>query len=222
VRAVPILLVLACQTAPAPGSEDLGTWHWVLDRGPPEQPDRTKQRRHMRQRRADLRDLERALLDGHLEEGKLFAFAIAHDARDSEALRAAATAVAESGSLEQASRLVPRVAVACSGCHASSPLTADASSPPIDEPTPVSRRMRHRWATERAREALISGRIGPWRDALDVFRMSAMDTPDRDTLRLQLLANRAIAADLDTNDDRARRYGEMLVTCVRCHSKARR
>jgi hypothetical protein len=82
--------------------------------------------------------------------------------------------------------------------------------------------MRHRWATERARDALISGRIGPWRDALDVFRLSAMDTSDRDTKQLHRLATRAlVAADDDTNDTRARRYGEMLVTCSRCHARAK-
>ncbi len=84
---------------------------------------------------------------------------------------------------------------------------------------------RHQWAADRLWEGVVGGANKPWRAGLDVLvatplpYSSLTDAPAL-AAQLQALAHTAIDEQIDLTDpvsERARMYGEMLVTCAGCH-----
>lgn len=84
---------------------------------------------------------------------------------------------------------------------------------------------RHLWATERLWEGIVGGSEESWQQGLDMLAASPLEAPQITgervgiARRLQKLADQARAKRrLDTPTERARVYGEILVTCASCHA----
>jgi len=142
-----------------------------------------------------------------------------------EAARASAAALAlsDAASLDEACRLAPRVAQACGDCHrraGTTPVRGPVPPPPPDDPTPRARMARHQWAADRLWEGLVWTSDRAWCAGLEVLAAAPLPSlPDVAGARLQRLARAALdAASRDTPADRASAYGELLVTCAGCHA----
>ena len=86
---------------------------------------------------------------------------------------------------------------------------------------------RHLWATDRLWEGIVGGADDAWRAGLDVLSttpLPASELPKEQSTfgrKLQRLAEQArLRQATDTAQDRARSYGEILVTCSGCHAAA--
>ena len=98
------------------------------------------------------------------------------------------------------------------------------SQPPPDQPTLEARMLRHRWATERLWEGIVGGSDDAYRAGLDVLAVTPLPFKQvseqaglaRQLQRAAEQARKTMAKD--DVDERARRYGEMLVTCAACHA----
>ncbi|HUJ61300.1 MAG TPA: hypothetical protein VLX92_22505 [Kofleriaceae bacterium] len=183
--------------------------------------------------------IEHLLVHGKLDEARDLARGIgmAPDeagltawAAQAATVRDRAMAVATATSIDEACRRAARLADACAHCHVDSNAVPEFREPPAlppDRPTLEARMARHLWAVERVREGVIGGVDEPWRAGLDVLAQaplpwSAADA-DRAALakRLHELADRSRQLGAtDTTDERARAYGEILVTCAACHAVA--
>ena len=207
-----VLLVAACTAASggdAPARLDLDRPSLV--------------RYHMHRHFSDLRDIERMLLAGRLDDARARAFLLTKtesdrglDVFDQQALavsRAAAALVA-APSIPDACRLEARVAEACAGCHVYVPKVLPLPALPR---APDPGMARHAWAADRLWEGIVLADTRRWRAGLDVFAATS-------TGRLQDLSRGAIEA-LETHQDtlttRATTYGELLVTCASCHARSR-
>lgn len=194
----------------------------------PANADRARLRFHMQRHFDDLRGVERLLIAGRLAEAKSLAFLLSRPAREVwsiDALRVSEAALALSGaaSLDEACRLEPRIAAACADCHrrtGTSPAFVRAPPPPPDDPEPRARMARHLWAADRLWEGLVGASDHAWRAGLEVLAAQPLSSlPDAAGPRLQRLAVAALAeVPRDTPADRARTYGELLVTCAACHA----
>jgi len=187
-----------------------------------------------------LRAIERLLIRGKLDEARDLARAIAEAPAEAELgpwaaeatiVRARASAVAAAPGLDEACRREARLAEACADCHVETHIQPELRSPPPlppDRDTIAARMARHRWAADRLWEGLVGGDDEPWHAGLAVLAAAPIHWPElgeRKALArsLQQLADQARQRSAtDSIADRARLYGEMLVTCTACHmAKAR-
>ncbi len=193
---------------------------------------------HMQRNFDDLRTVERLLIHGKLDDAKSLAFmltqraedpGIAPWAADADRVTNAATALAEAPGIDEALRREARVAAACAACHIHTRLAPIFATPPVtptDEANTASAMARHLWATDRLWEGMVGGSYKPWHDGLEVVAGTPLPiSPATDApalaAQLQALARRALVLQregAETLDERARLYGEMLVTCAACHA----
>ena len=191
---------------------------------------------HMRRHFDDLRAIERHLIAGRLDDARALAYLLARPSADpgvapwapeSRQVVDAALALAAAPSLDEACRREPRVSAACAGCHLrarATPVFDPPPPPPDDLPTPEARMARHLWATDWLWEAMVGGSEPAWRSGLAVLAATPLRFTRTDTSRLagrladlaESQGSRAI-----TLADRAAAYGELLVTCTRCHARQR-
>jgi hypothetical protein len=209
------------------------------ERQPPEPPRFEKPAMvafHMRQHFADLREVERLLIAGKVEDARSRGFLLTKSApdpgmarwqRDFEDVRDAASSLVVASGIDEALRREVRVAAACAACHIDAqklPVFAEPTSVAIDDGTQRARMARHQWAADRLWEGLVGAADRPWRMGLDVLATTTLPYSaftDAPLLahQLQAFAQHAIASQsTDTLEDRTRMYGEMLVTCAACHS----
>lgn len=194
-------------------------------------------RLHMHESFDLLRAIQKLLVRGRLEDARAFARAIAEApdepglgpwAAQAAQVRARAAELASARGLDDACRRIAQLADACGGCHVATTTTPEFRAPgriPTDQPTIEARMARHLWATDRLWEGLVGGDDDAWRTGLDVLAAAplreAAPTGPRAQLarRLQTLAGRArTQRQTDAARDRARVYGEILVTCTGCHT----
>ncbi|MEO8548624.1 MAG: hypothetical protein ABI678_01575 [Kofleriaceae bacterium] len=216
------------------------------DRDPVREPPRRPTpeaitRIHMRGRLGELRTAEHALVRGQLLEGKVAARAIATVSDEIELadwkrklgqVRQLANEVAEAHSVEVALQRLPAVAAACAECHVATggwPELAAAPRLPPDGDAAVPRMARHQWAVDRMWDGMIGGAEDSWRAGLEVLAATPPPYPvvrgDEVALgrELQRAATTALQHRyIDSLDDRARQYGELLVTCAACHDTHQR
>jgi cytochrome c553 len=183
------------------------------------------------------RAIERLLIRGKLDDARYFAQSLATEpdipglapwAKQVELVRERAAAVGTAPGVDEACRREARLAEACARCHLDASAQADFQPPreaPPDLQTVAARMARHRWAADRVREGMIGGSDDAWRAGLDVLAATPLSWPDpgsnrKDLARqLQHLADQArhpVGSDLA---ERARLYGEILVTCAACHAQ---
>jgi cytochrome c553 len=224
-----LLAAAGCQSAravPAPPPE----------RDPSERFERDMLVRfHMHQSYDLVRAIEKLLVRGNLDDARAFARAIAEApdepglgawARHAAVVRERAAALARATTVEDACRRQARLAEACAGCHADAGAAPEFRPPrgmPPDRPTIDARMARHLWATDRLWEGMVGGAADAWRAGLDVLAATPLPLPDpgREALgrRLQQLADQARrSSPTDSPAERARAYGELLVTCAGCHT----
>jgi len=192
---------------------------------------------HMRWQLDDLRNVERLLIAGKLEDAKTRAFLLtrpvpglgmAPGRRENGAVTEAARALVTAPSTAEACRREAQVAEACARCHRDTGelrvFAAPVMAPPSDA-TPAGRMARYQWAADRLWEGLVGPSDHRWRAGLDALVNTPLRSPPftdapRAASQLQALAQQAIASlGTDFPEDRARRYGEMLVACSACHSR---
>jgi len=189
-------------------------------------------RHHMASHLGDLRDIERMLLAGQLDDARTRAFLLTRQPSDdalSQAVEDAAAALVQAPTIPDAIRLEAKVAAACAGCHVQSPrplLAPVAPEAPPPTPSLKTRMARHQWAADRLWEGVVLGDERRWRQGLEVLAMRPVAMPKGDGLarRLQAQAIDALGAfeqRSDTYATRAQAYGEMLVTCAACHREQR-
>lgn len=228
-----ILVLAACASCSRPASGDNAP-----------QPQRSEPPRfekpamvafHMRAHLGDLRDIERLLIVGKLGEAKVRAFLLTKPApdpgmarwqREVDDVTNAARALAAASSVDDALRREVRVAAACAGCHTrvqKLPVFAEPAAPPADDGKPPARMARHQWAVNRLWEGMVGGSDHHWRLGVEVLAKSPLpfssltDAPAL-AARLQSYAQHELANQTSESlEERARVYGEMLVTCAACH-----
>jgi len=191
---------------------------------------------HMRRQLDDLRKVERLLVAGKLEDAKAWAAALVQAApdpgmarwqREVDDVTEAARGLVAAPSIDEACRREAQLAEACAWCHLHTQQPARfavPAAPPADQPTQAARMARHQWAVDRLWEGLVGPSDHRWHSGLDVLATTPLPFPrltDAPQLasQLQTFAQSAIAQlATDALDDRAHRYGEMLVMCAACHS----
>lgn len=199
-------------------------------------------RYHMRLHFDQLRSIERRLVDGKLDDAKTLATLVARPETDpgmapwaaaTKEVTDLATALSKAKSTDEALRLEVRVAVACARCHQDArtehPLfKAPGKVPRREHASSAIRMVSHQWAVDRLWEGLVGNSDPHWRAGLSVISRTPLPySPVTDApllaKALQDRANQALRdADSAKLDDRARAYGEMLVTCAACHSSVKR
>ncbi|HEX7840301.1 MAG TPA: hypothetical protein VF469_22640 [Kofleriaceae bacterium] len=185
-----------------------------------------------------VRAIERLLIRGKLNETREMARLIAEApagndldlgawATEAAEVRQRAQALAAAPGIDEACRREAQLAEACAGCHVETKIQPEFRHPPALPPdldTIEARMARHRWAADRLWEGLIGADDEPWHAGLAVFAQApihwkAFDERKLLARRLQQLANEARQrSTTDSLGDRARIYGEMLVTCAACHT----
>lgn len=182
------------------------------------------------------------LLAGELDDAKAQAFALAKAeadpgmapwAAESRALVDAARWLASARDLPDAVRREARVAAACAECHlrAQKLPVFHPTLPPADLPTITARMARHQWAVDRLWEGVVGADDAAWRSGLEVLATTPLPfaaAMDADApapalaRRVQAGAHDALATRLiDSPEDRATAYGELLVACTACHATFR-
>ena len=209
---------------------------------PPQKPDQRFEhdmmvRFHMHENFDLLRAIEKLLVHGKLDEARTLAKSVAYApdepglepfARRAATVRERAAAVANAPSLDEALRREAKLAQACAECHADAGVLPEFREPPRvppDKPTIEARMTRHLWATDRLWEGVVGDSNEAWRAGLDVLAATPLpwSTADSDRValarQLQRLADQARQTQgADRLDERARLYGEILVTCAACHT----
>lgn len=194
-------------------------------------------RYHMHENFDLLRAIEKLLVRGKLDEGRVFARAIAEApdepgleafAASAATVRTRALALARATTLDEALRKEAQLAEACAGCHAAAsvlPEFREPPKPPPDQPTVEARMTRHLWATDRLWEGVVGDSEPSWRAGADVLAATPLPWPRAEAERaayarqLQRLADQARRVGVsDQLAERARSYGEILVTCAGCHA----
>ncbi len=192
---------------------------------------------HMHENFGLLRAIEMLLVHGKLDEARSLAraIAIAPDESGSQVVakrvtivRDRAEALASAANIDEACRREARLAAACADCHVDSGVLPEFANPPPVPPdldTVKGRMARHRWATDRLWEGVVGDNDETWRAGLDVLAATPLPwskiSADREALahRLQQLADEARRTQAtDQLRDRAREYGDILVTCAACHT----
>lgn len=196
-------------------------------------------RLHMHENFDLLRAIEKLVIRGRLADARSFAQAIASApdepglgawSRHAVLVRERAAALATARSVDEACRRAAQLADACAGCHVesgASPEFRSAGQIPPDQPTIEARMARHLWATSRLWEGVVGGAEDAWRAGLDVLSATPLQAPELSReqsalgRKLQRLADQARSRQrTETAQDRARSYGEILVTCSGCHAAA--
>lgn len=217
-----LLLAIGCQSASAVE---------------PPQEHETAVRLHMREHYDLDRAIERLLVRGQLEQARDLSRVMggASDdlgfgtaTRHVVLVRERAAALAASPGIDEACRRAAKLAAACATCHVDAriaPLFDATQKVPADEPTIHARMARHAWAVDRIWEGMVGNSDAAWRAGLDVIARPPLPWSElsgpRVALgrRLQDLAVRARQLHMiDDIDERARMYGEILVTCAACHA----
>jgi len=182
-----------------------------------------------------MRGIERVLIRGKLDQARDFARTLSTGpelpfapwAAQVALVRERAAAVATATGIDDACRKTARLAEACANCHAQTGAQILFRKPPpllADQPDVVTRMVRHQWAADRIWEGMVGDASEPWRAGLDVMAAAPLAWPkigpDRVGLaqRLQQLADQGRHTSPDDRAERARLYGELLVTCAACHS----
>lgn len=191
---------------------------------------------HMRRQLDDLRQVERLLIAGKLDEARARAEPLTRAVpdpgmerwrREVDAVTQAAAALVAAPGIDEACRREAQVAEACAWCHLATqkvPAFAVPAVPAADGTTPAARMARHQWAVDRLWEGMVGPSEHRWRSGLEALAVTPLPfSPFTDAplvaSRMQDVAQQAIAAlGKDSLDDRARRYGEMLVMCSACHA----
>jgi cytochrome c553 len=191
---------------------------------------------HMHENFDLLRTIEKLLVRGRLDEARSLARAIAEApdepglgpwAKQAMVVRDRAAALANAKDSAEACRLEARLAEACASCHAEAgviPELRSAKRVPPDQPTIEARMARHLWATDRLWEGIVGAADESWRDGLDVLAAAPLDAPqitgERSAFarQLQRQADQARRTQRNPLAERARAYGEILVTCTGCHA----
>lgn len=196
-------------------------------------------RLHMHENFDLLRAIEKLLIRGRLDEARTFARGIA-DAPDDPGLgawsrpaalvRERAATLATARGVDEACRRAAQLADACAGCHGETGASPEFRSPgqiPPDRPTIEARMARHLWATDRLWEGIVGGADDAWRAGLDVLSATPLPASELSKgqfafgRKLQWLADQVrLRQGTETAQDRARSYGEILVTCSGCHAAA--
>jgi cytochrome c553 len=195
---------------------------------------------HMHENFGLLRAIEMLLVHGKLDDarGLARAIAIAPDESGSEVVakrvvvvRERAEALASAPSVDEGCRRAAKLAAACADCHVDSGVLPEFANPPTVPPdldTVKARMARHRWATDRLWEGVVGDNDETWRAGLDVLSATPLPwskiSAEREALahRLQQLADDARKTQAtDQLRDRARSYGEILVTCAACHTASK-
>jgi cytochrome c553 len=187
----------------------------------------------MRQRFADLRTIERQLIQGDLEAARPLAFMLTRPthgeprAPEAAEVTLTAAALADAPTVEDALRAEVRVASACAACHeahAASVLRRP-TRVPADRPTLAAQMARHQWAADRLWEGIVAPDDDHWTSGLYVLANTNMPVLDRDGPQLaKKLRDQAAAAYRQRRTDhasRAKTYGDLLVTCWGCHAGVR-
>jgi hypothetical protein len=193
---------------------------------------------HMHENFDLLRAIEKLLVRGKLDEAKALASSIANAPEEpglepwtteSALVRQRAEMVAVAPSVDEALRREARLAEACAGCHLNAGVVPEfkgAPAIPPDKPTIEARMARHLWASDRLWEGLIGDADESWRAGLDVLAATPLPFSqvggDRATLARELQRKADEARTSNATDklaDRARAYGEILVTCAACHAQ---
>jgi len=191
---------------------------------------------HMHENFDLVRAIEKLLVRGNLDEAQRLAASIAKApdepgmkpwATQAIRVRERASAIATAPSIDEALRAEARLADACASCHADAGVVAEFRSPPAvpaDRPTVEARMARHLWAADRMWEGIIGDADDSWRAGLDVLAATPLpwSTVDADRAslgkQLQKLADDARKTGRTADrTERARAYGEILVTCAACH-----
>lgn len=191
---------------------------------------------HMHENFDLLRAIEKLFVRGKLEDGRVFARAIAEApeepgldsfAKRATDVRARAAEVAAATTIDDALRREARLAQACADCHVDAGVLPDFDHPPrlpADRGTVTTRMARHLWATDRLWEGMVGNSDEAWRAGLDVLASAPLPSSElggeRAAIahRLQQLADAARKAQAtDQLRDKAREYGDILVTCAACH-----
>jgi hypothetical protein len=191
---------------------------------------------HMQRHFDDLREIERMLVAGKLEDGKTRAHLLTRPALDPgmapwhhaiARVVDAARALETAPGIDEALRREARVAEACAECHLRTqrlPAFAPPAALPPDAPTLAARMARHAWAVDRLWEGMVGPAEDRWRMGLEALAASPLpfkpldDAPALAT-RLRDLARHALATRATAElDERTRLYGELLVTCAACHA----
>ena len=194
---------------------------------------------HMHENFDLLRAVEKLLIRGQLDEVRGFARAIASApeepglgawTRYAAQVRDRAQALATARGVDDACHRAAQLADACAGCHVAAGATPEFGSPgriPPDQPTLDARMARHLWATDRLWEGIVGGADDAWRAGLDVLAAAPLRAPELSGERaafgrkLQRLAEQARARQgTEIDQDRARSYGAILMTCTGCHATA--
>jgi len=191
---------------------------------------------HMHASFDTARGIERLLIRGKLDDARYFARLLATEpdppglapwARQIAVVRERAAAVGSAPGIDEACRRAARLAEACAGCHVDASAQPEFQPPPrlpADQQTVAARMARHQWAADRIWEGMVGDAGDAWRAGLDVLAAAPLSWPeitsDRAGLarRLQQLADRARHPAKDDLAERARVYGEILVTCAACHA----
>jgi len=182
------------------------------------------------------RAVERVLIRGKLEDARPLAAALASAAEPPglapwaaqlALVRTRAQAVAGAPGIDEACRGAARLAEACARCHIDTRAQAEFQSPPAapeDRDTVTARMARHQWAVNRIWEGMVGGADDAWTAGLEVLATTPLPwpkiEPERAKLasRLQQLAVQAKRVPAAGLADRARIYGDILVTCAACHA----
>lgn len=199
-------------------------------------------RDRMHERFAATRRLELAIMFGRLDAAHAEAAAVARlDEPDLlpewrpyvEQIRASAREIELTADLVAAARTSAILGRRCARCHEASSVKlafAKESGPPRDARLP-SHMASHQWAAARLWEGVVGPSPERWLDGARAMAGAPLaivaegdDLPPDlavadDVGRIRLLATRALAAQ--TPDQRAELYGDLLSTCVRCHTKIR-
>ncbi|MGE0395332.1 MAG: hypothetical protein AB7T06_01295 [Kofleriaceae bacterium] len=205
---------------------------------PPPPPDPRLVQANMEEHADVANELHRAILDGRLhaarDRAQRFVWydrAWATEGPQSDELIAAADTIYRARDLVTAAGGMARLAYACGACHERRGVRIDDSSIPPEELPGLSGQMvRHGWAAQRLWDALVIPSDRAWREGVSAIGNTAIDlartTNAKPNERVVELAEHLddIAMHAGSIDDHARRatvYGEMMVTCARCHSIVR-
>ena len=174
----------------------------------------------MRRRFDDLHALERLLVGGKLDEATTLAYLL--DDPDLGGVDAAARAVANAPSLDQALRREPMIAAGCATCHERTHAHVGFTfrGAPRNRPTLDAQRARHRWAVDRLFEAMVGPDDDRWRAGLEILATTPLEMRPTEAMQLQGLARAALAAP--SSGDRTTSYGDLLTTCAACHARRSR
>ena len=238
-----LVFVAGCQRSTAPGAA--GAPATMAPAGAPTARTRKSSmlQLHMRDHFADLRKIERHLVDGDLPTVRDYALALSYAPRDTALarwsvpltrMRDAAMQLATAGDVLEAARLEPALATTCAACHVAA--GARPVFPAIalvrDDGTALTRMARHQWAADRLWEAMITPSDDAWFQALDVLgatplpqhELTKVATPSAHAkigeLSDQLQRRARDAMRATTPDERVAAYGGILQACVGCHDLA--